>query len=191
MDEFNQKMKEAIINGDYESWILFEQKRLRLFNLTHKFEEGEIIDAVWNKVEDGEITFKSDIDFNKFMTMQIKSLISNEIYRLKNKFDGYKDHETLYKYFENNKLFDRNELNYIIENIDLNRMKEIIFDEILADDIEANFVLEQWIMEKPIKEIAEDLKLTEKETYSALRRARYKIEKQLPSEFIRNIRRAI
>lgn len=191
MDEFNQKMKEAITNGDYESWILFEQKRLRLFNLTHKFEEGEIIDAVWNKVEDGEITFKSDIDFNKFMTMQIKSLISNEIYRLKNKFDGYKDHETLYKYFENNKLFDRNELNYIIENIDLNRMKEIIFDEILADDIEANFVLEQWIMEKPIKEIAEDLKLTEKETYSALRRARYKIEKQLPSEFIRNIRRAI
>lgn len=191
MDEFNQKMKEAIINGDYESWILFEQKRLRLFNLTHKFEEGEIIDAVWNKVEDGEITFKSDIDFNKFMTMQIKSLISNEIYRLKNKFDGYKDHETLYKYFENNKLFDRNELNYIIENIDLKRMKEIIFDEILADDIEANFVLEQWIMEKPIKEIAEDLKLTEKETYSALRRARYKIEKQLPSEFIRNIRRAI
>ncbi|MAT56757.1 MAG: hypothetical protein CMF23_02145 [Ignavibacteriae bacterium] len=191
MDEFNQKMKEAITNGDYESWILFEQKRLRLFNLTHKFEEGEIIDAVWNKVEDGEITFKSDIDFNKFMTMQIKSLISNEIYRLKNKFDGYKDHETLYKYFENNKLFDRNELNYIIENIDLKRMKEIIFDEILADDIEANFVLEQWIMEKPIKEIAEDLKLTEKETYSALRRARYKIEKQLPSEFIRNIRRAI
>ena len=124
MDEFNQKMKEAITNGDYESWILFEQKRLRLFNLTHKFEEGEIIDAVWNKVEDGEITFKSDIDFNKFMTMQIKSLISNEIYRLKNKFDGYKDHETLYKYFENNKLFDRNELNYIIENIDLKRMKE-------------------------------------------------------------------
>ena len=62
---------------------------------------------------------------------------------------------------------------------------------ILNDDEEAALILEDFIAGKTIKEIAAEWNLSESKTYSALRRARYKIEKELPDDLRGENRKAI
>ena len=171
--------------------VKFEQKRLRKYKISHQFEAGETIDIIWDKVSEGKITYKNDIPFIAFMIEQIKNIISGKLYRNAKIFDGYKDYDELLEYSQSNNMFTVNELNYILSNIDLELLKNTIFKIILNDDEEAALILEDFIAGKTIKEIAAEWNLSESKTYSALRRARYKIEKELPDDLRGENRKAI
>lgn len=191
MDEFIDNFKKSLQNGDYERMVKFEQKRLRKYKISHQFEAGETIDIIWDKVSEGKITYKNDIPFIAFMIEQIKNIISGKLYRNAKIFDGYKDYDELLEYSQSNNMFTVNELNYILSNIDLELLKNTIFKIILNDDEEAALILEDFIAGKTIKEIAAEWNLSESKTYSALRRARYKIEKELPDDLRGENRKAI
>lgn len=183
MEEFLEKFKTSLEKGDYEDWIEFEQKRLNILGIQHQFEIGETIDMIFEGIKKGKITFKPSVNFNAFMKMQIRSAISKHMKRLTNKFDGYKDQESLDIYKTKNGELTEEEYTYIEQNYDLAKLEHICFEKILADDEEASLTLMLLTDGKEVKKIATELNITEKQVNNALRRARYKLEKYLPKEF--------
>lgn len=183
MEEFLDKFKAALQNGDYYNWVKFEQSYLNGLGIKHQFVEGETIDKVYEKIEKGDITFKNKVDFNSFMVMQIRSVVSNHMKRLKNHFDGYKDHDSLNIYKTNNGELTEAEINLIEKNYDLKNLEQICYDEILKNDEEASLCMMLKCEGKSFKEIAEELKISEVDANNALRRAHYKLTKYLPAEF--------
>lgn len=183
MEEFLDKFKAALQNGDYYNWIKFEQSYINGLGVQHQFEEGETIDKVYEKIENGDITFKNNVDFNAFMVMQIKSVVANHMKRLKNHFVGYKDHGSLNIYKARNGELTETEIKLIETKHDLKNLEQICYDEILKDDEEASLCLMLKCEGKSVKEIAGELKITEADANNALRRAHYKLTKYLPVEF--------
>lgn len=183
MEDFLNKFKAGLENGDYYNWIKFEQSYLAGFGIKHQFEEGETIDIIYEKIEKGDVTFKNDIDFNSFMVMQIKSVVANHRKRLKNHFDGYKEHDELDLYKAKNGELTEVEIKLIEKNHDLKSLEYTVYDLILKDDDEASLCLMLKCEGKQVKEIAQELNMTETEVNNGLRRAHYKLDKNLPDEF--------
>lgn len=183
MEIFLENFREALENGLYEELIRFEQSRLKKFGILHQFEIGETIDMIYDGIDSGEITYKPEINFAAFMKMQIRSMISKRIKRRVNNFDGYHDEETLNNFRTQNGELTEAEVKYIEQTYDLNKLEELCFEKILADDEPAAICLLEYTNGKKVKEIAEYIGSTEEEAYSSLRRARYKLEKYLPEEF--------